>query len=201
MTLKIGSMTSPPFDFSSPQGIIVLRSLYSFSDGLFRRLFKTEVNSKGKSAKDYVNDALVKHLLGKDKYDPARGPLDHHLKKNVIMQAQFNDLRKHLKNKMESISVDGGLGEDEALVLDEYRLGKTVPALEESDMKVIFSTIEESIKDDPVVEGIYLAVFYDIYEISDRKEICQACNLQENEFDNGKRRLKTVLNSVYRKYY
>ena len=79
-------------NFESPEGKALLRSLNVYSYELFRRVYKQEVNERGKSFSDYVYDAIEKHLRGEDNYDPTRSTLDYHLKKNVIRQAIYNDI-------------------------------------------------------------------------------------------------------------
>jgi hypothetical protein len=47
-------------NFESPEGKALLRSLHVYSYELFRRVYKQEVNERGKSFSDYVYDAIVK---------------------------------------------------------------------------------------------------------------------------------------------
>jgi len=63
-------------DFNTPVGKQLLTNLYAYSRGLYKKLYRGEVNEKGKSYKDYVHDALDLHLRGKDKYDHRKAPLE-----------------------------------------------------------------------------------------------------------------------------
>jgi len=69
----------------------------------------------------------------------------------------------------------------------------------EHDQKLIFTEIENEIAGDDVVERIYLAVAHDKFNLSDRSEICEECEITPSDFDNGRKRFVTILRRVFRK--
>lgn len=186
-------------DFNSPEAKVILDNLHAFSWDLFGRLFQAEVNERGKSFQDYVQDAIEKHINEEDNYDPSRGPLDYHLKYHVIKQAMFNDLPPQAKKKYKA----------QAEPLEEsYLTGlsvrKKLPSFEGPpladvvgyDSNLILLEIQRNATGDEIVELIYLAVCEDSFELSDRSEICAEYGISLGDFDNGRRRFKTVVENV-----
>lgn len=191
-------------DFNTPVGKLLLRNLYSYSRGLFNKLYKGEVNEKGKSYKDYVYQAVDMHLRGEDKYDPNGAPLEYHLKFHVIKRELYNDLPAHVKreyrerikivdpDKLEMIHIIPEPAKEKEPVEDTLDFT-------EHDQKLIFSEIEKEINGDEIVERIYLAVAHDKFNLSDRAEISKECDITHSDFDNGKRRFITILKRVFKK--
>lgn len=190
-------------NFESAEGKALLRSLHVYAYELFRRVYKQEVNERGKSFSDYVFDAIEKHLRGEDNYDKARSTLDYHLKKNVIRQAIYNDLPPHVKNHRKLVSKQS-LTESNIVPIPsaarEQSVSAVIPELLAYDEKVIFQEIERVIGDDKVVGEIYLAITTGGFSLVDRAEICRELDMKLSDFDNGKRRLNTILKNVFRKF-
>lgn len=190
-------------DFNTPVGKQLLQNLFAYSRGLYRKLYRGEVNEKGKSFKDYVYQAIDLHLRGKDNYDPEKAPLEYHLKFHVIKRELHNDLPAHVKKEYrEGINVDP----------DELEMVHIIPEpaeekepvgdeinFTEYDRKLIFTEIEKEVNGDDVVERIYLAVAHDKFNLSDRSEICEEFDITPSDFDNGKRRFVTILKRVFKK--
>lgn len=193
-------------DLEKPENEKLLANLYAYSRGLYNRFYNTEVNHEGKSFKDYVHDAIEKHLRGKDKFDASRGTLNFHLKMNVIRRDIVNDLplevRKAYQKRKEATP------EEEEMIhiiqevqayIDPEDLPSVDFALESFDNARIFKAIEDEINDD-VVERIYLAVVQDKYQFNEREEICTEYDMSTADFDNGKRRLLTIVRRVFKKF-
>lgn len=194
-------MLNQTIDFNSAEGIKLMRNLYAFSWGIFRRRFQTDVNSKGKSFKDYVHDAIEKHLRQEDRFDPDKSPIEFHLKFNVILGAISNDFKHHVKTRfVESREkMDSGSNFTRGRLEElEPTLDNVTPDLIDYDRKLIFDTIEKRISGDDQVERIYLAVCHGNFEFSDRSEICEEFDLTLDQFNNAKRRLLTVVRHVIR---
>lgn len=186
-------------NFSAAQWRELTRNLHAFAVDWYRRYYRAEANERGKSPKDYVNDAIEKHIRGEDNYDPNRGALEKHLKYNVIRRAIYNDLppgvKKDNKAARESSFQESNLLQQAARPIKPF----VEPLGLGLDQKLIFGEIEKEVSGDNVLEQIYLAVCHDTFELSDRKEICEECGLTPDEFDNGARRFKTVLKRVFTK--
>lgn len=195
-------------DFNSPEGKQLLKNLYAFSRGVYNKLYKKEVNERGKGFMDYVHDALDKHLRGADGYDPSKSPLEYHLKFHVIKQTLFNDLPEDVKRENQAkrkSEVDIALHEmshitPEPKIAQESTVAEIIGlVLSEHDRNLLFTEIEKLIDGDDVVERIYLAVAHERFKISDREEICNECNMSTKDFDNGKRRFVTILTKAFKK--
>ncbi len=190
-------------DFNTPVGKQLLTNLYAFSRGLFKKLYKGEVNEKGKSYKDYVHDALDMHLRGKDNYDLKKAPLEYHLKFHIIKRELYNDLPAHVKREYKRAkNVDPDKLEMIHIIpepVEEMEPVDDILNFNEHDQKLIFTEIENEINGDDVVERIYLAVAHDKFNLSDRSEICEECDITPSDFDNGKRRFATILKRVFKK--
>ncbi len=189
-------------DFNSPAGEQLLINLYAYSRGLFRQVHDAEVNSKGKSYDDYVDDAVENHLTGADKYDPSRGPVEYFLKFLVIKRNIINDLPFAVRAEYQKSKT---LKDGEAEMQRKTPVPLETPELTEEfdfleyDRELLYNEIEKEINGDDVVERIYLAVAHDKYHISDRQELCKDFDIASNDFDNGRRRFVTILKRVFKR--
>jgi hypothetical protein len=187
-------------DFNSEESRLLLRNLYAYARRLFTKLYKSEVNERGKSFSDYVNDTIERHLMGQDPYDPSKSPLEYHLKKNVLRRLIYNDLPSHVKRAR----VPNYEMSESTPMVKMVSPARPEPAIESTimfDQQLIMTTIEKEIGDDNVVGGIYLAVCHDDFNLSDRAEICQEVGLTTEEFNNGRRRFLTIAKRVYKTIY
>jgi hypothetical protein len=194
-------MNNSAIDLNSAEAKQLIMNLYSFAYELFNKLYKTEINQRGKSVSDYVSDAIEKHLNGTDNYDPERSPLEYHLKKNVIRQAIYNDLppqrKKQLVNAREDEVLGGHVIHHQNKV-SEPSVETYIPGLIEFDNEVITRQFEKHISGDDVLENIFLAVFYDDFDLSERSEICDKYKISPSDFDNGRRRFMTVAKKIFK---
>lgn len=194
-------------DFGKEENKQLLSRLYAFARGLYNQLYKDDPNWKGKGFKDYVYDAILKHLEGKDNYDPNKGRLEYHLKHHVIKQALTNDLPPHVKK---AYAVHRKMNDEEKSMSQQTTVVEPAPidpddlaivsiAINDIESGELLSEIESEINGDTIVEQIYLAIVYDKYQFSDRKEICHDFDISVDDFANGKRRLITILKRVFKK--
>lgn len=185
----------------------LLRNLYAYSRGYYSKLYQVDPNWKGKGFKDYVHDALEKYLGGNDNFDSKRGPLEYHLKYHLIKQAITNDLppdvRKAYAEYRKKTQDELEMGQQKTSVdpahIDPDELSIVSLVVNNMDSEDLLKQIESEINGDTAMEQIYLAVVYDKYEFSERAEICRDFDLSLNDFDNGKRRLMTILRRVFKK--
>lgn len=188
-------------DFASPQGKQLIKNLYAYSFTLFNQLYKKEVNERGKSFKDYVTDALEKHLRGKDGYNPEKSSLEYYLKKYVIRQQLFNDLPSDIKKAYaKKIDKDDVLVEShiifEARGNEESSDSQHEPILDAHDTELLHNELQKEIANDSIVQKIYLAITHEKFNLGDRAEICEAFNIELKDFDNARRRFTTILKRV-----
>lgn len=188
-------------DFASPQGKQLIKNLYAYSFTLFNRLYKKEINERGKSFKDYVTDALEKHLRGKDGYNPEKSSLEYYLKKYVIRQQLFNDLPADVKKLYaQKVDKDDVLIEsniiNEAKVVQINTETQFEAVLPEHDKELLHNELQKEIANDEIAQKIYIAITNEKFNLSDRAEICEAFNIELKDFDNARRRFITILRRV-----
>lgn len=192
-------------DFGSEENKRLLKRLFAYALDLFKQLYKTDPNWKGKSFKDYVIDAIVRHLADEDHFDPKKSPLEYHLKYHVIRRALTNDLppavKKEYRQSRKETSEDLEMRSRSPIEYPEVNpdeIGEVSLFINQIENQVLFKEIETEINGDSIVEQIYLAVIYDKYNFSDRAEICADFNISAGDFDNGRRRLITILKRVFK---
>lgn len=165
----------------------------SFAKG--RRWFrgsKTETFLRGKTAEDYVYEAIEKYLGEPGKFDPTRGDLIGYLKYNLVRTAIGNDVRKAENSLTQEISdYHRGDEDDEGLSYLE-RIAPFTTALFDDDIDYasIKSHIENEIKGDEEAESVLLGVYTMGLK---RREIIEEFGLASTAYDNAMRRLNTVI--------
>lgn len=156
---------------------------------------------KGKEVEDYVFDAIEKYLRNPDKYDPERGTLVKYLQYNLIRSLVSNDSTS-LENQsskdvfsfevnMENVDENTGSYIDSIFPCVDAFFDQNI------DYNEILKEIEENVSKDKIVEEIYFGERFDGMK---RAEIIKEFNMTDKEFDNGKRRMQTILNNVAKKY-
>lgn len=147
----------------------------------------------GKEAEDYVYAAIGKYLESPQKFDPTKGDLVDYLKYNLIRTLVGNDARK-TENRL-SKDVFANFDEDEDDENGSY-LDRILPHFEtllpdDIDYNTIKEYIEKEIQGDKDVENIFLGLYSFGMK---RREIIEEFNMTAGEYDNGMRRLNTVIN-------
>ena len=180
--------------------------LYAYTDHLLKayswfRGAKTDSYLKGKQVHDYIADAIEKYLKSPEKFDASYGrSLVNYLKKHIIRSLISNDAKSP-----ENITSSGILSyvnsineEDDPFINVDALLPIMVANFDrEIDCKKILSYIHSEIQDDKIV----LLIFEEIcFNGSKRREVIHEHNLIEPDFDNGMKRLKTVLNNTAKKF-
>lgn len=147
---------------------------------------------KGKEMRDYVYEGIYNYLKCPQKYDSAKGDLVSYLKWNLIRTLVSNDATS--KENITSSNVFAYEGEFEDKDGTSY-LERILPCIEpmfvdELDYKKIREYIENEIQGDKVVEEIFLGIYS---EGMKRRDIIDMFNMSEKDYDNGSRRLQTVI--------
>lgn len=147
----------------------------------------------GKEIKDYVFEAIGKYIESPEKYDPAKGDFLNYLKYNIIRSLVSNDLAKNENKETDDVFVnpfDNDDGDENSSYLD--RLLPFTEALfsDDIDFATIKEFIETNIQGDEQVENIFLGIYS--YGMK-RREVIEEFNMAESDYDNGMRRLKTIL--------
>lgn len=180
--------------------------LYAFTDNLLRskdwfrgRDTGTDSYLKGKQVHDYVSEAIEKYLRNPEKYDTTKGTLKNYLTFNLIRTLVGNDLRSAEHKTAAAIPETTCLSADNAGL--DYR-DLLLPRVEEYfgeqlDYKLIMSRVESEIKSDKIVEELFLGVC--VYDLA-RREVMEEFDMGSKDYDNGIRRLNTILSNVAKKF-
>lgn len=165
------------------------------SRGWFRGL-KTRNFIGGKQVEDYVFEAIGRYLKNPQLHDPTKSSLIKFLKYYVIRSLISNDLVSAENRTSTSMSIFDSNDDEENY---EERHQAAIEGLfdEEIDYNNIMSQIRESVSHDKLLECIFIG-FVD--ENLKRREIIETYNISSAEYDNGMRRLKTILKSVARNF-
>lgn len=192
-------MVTNHIDFDSLEWEVLFRSLYAFAALHFNRLYKRETNERGKSIHDYVSEAIEKHISGEDNYDPAKSPLEYHLKYNLIKRSIYNDMPPDSKRERIQVKQES-LVESNLFPVAVKRIESSVApvGLGTYDTELIFKEIGKRASGDHVVEQIALAIWLGGFELRSRAEICKEYDLTLAEFDKGKKRFMTILGHVFK---
>jgi len=168
--------------------------------GWFRGKYTTSL-LKGKEIDDYVYGAIEKYLRYPEKHDPSKGTLIDYLKYNLVRSMVSNDLVSAENRTSQDIltfaEVNAQNDEDNGNYIDSILPHAEVYFDQEIDYNVIMSSIETEVKGDKILEEIFLGVCS--FNLK-RREIIEEFGMKENDFDNGMRRLKTILKSTINKY-
>lgn len=180
--------------------------LYAYTDHLLKarswfRKDKTDSYLKGKQVHDYIQDAIEKYLLEPEKYDPSSGrSLVTYLKWHIIRSAVGNDVRSpENQTSSDILSSDSTESNDEDSFKNIDALLPFVAAYfgDELDYKNIVKEVEDELQQDEIAKTIFKEVRC---QNVDRRVVIRQYNMKESEFDNGMKRLKTVLKRVAKKY-
>jgi hypothetical protein len=153
---------------------------------------KTDSFLMGKQAEDYAFIAIGKYLEEPEKFDASKGELLDYLQYNLVRSLVGNDLRKKENRLTQDVFAHCDDDDDEhAPYLD--RILPHIEALfpDDIDYEAVKDYIEKEIQGDADAENIFLGLY--TYGMK-RREVIKEFEMQANAFDNGMRRLTTVLN-------
>lgn len=162
---------------------------------------KTKTFLAGKEIEDYIYEAIAKFLQNPEKFDSSKGTLINYLKYNIIRSLVSNDLASSENQTSKDIYtiVDKMDKEDENSnsYLDSILPYAEVYFDQEIDYNEIMASIENKVKGDKILEEIFLGYCCDG---SKRREVIEEFGMSENDYDNGMRRLKTILKEIITNY-
>lgn len=178
----------------------VIVRLEAFTKSLTRKQYwfrggSTTTFLKGKEMRDYVYEGIGKYLANPEKYDQSKGDLVSYLKFNLIRSLVSNDVTSEENGTTKDVFAYANEGEDDE---NTSYLDQILPYIEpmfadEIDYKKIKEYVENTIQGDTVVEEIFLGLYS---EGMKRREIIKEFNMNEKDYDNGNRRLQTVIHQA-----
>lgn len=179
--------------------------LYAYTDQLLKnytwfRKRKTDSYLKGKQIHDYIADAIEKYLLEPEKYDATSGrSILTYLKWHIIRTTIGNDVRS-AENKTTVDTLSGPHSDDDND--DKSYIDKFLPFIsahfdDEIDYKTIIKEIERELENDVTAKLIFEEVRCNG---NDRRDVIKEHKISEKDFDNGMKRLKTVLKNIAKQF-
>ena len=157
--------------------------------------------NKGKEVDDYVYEAIEKYLGNIEKHDPQKGLLIDYLKYSVIRSLVSNDLVSSENRTSKDVFAHSNNLEDDENDNGSY-LDSILPYSDayfdmEIDYTIIMNDVQAEIKGDEILEEIFLGICLNGLK---RRDVIEEFNLSEKDFDNGMRRLKTILSKTAKKF-
>jgi len=165
------------------------------SRGWFRGL-NTKNFTGGKQSEDYVFEAIGRYLKDPKLYDPAKGSLLNFLKYYLIRALISNDLVSAENRTSTDMSLFD-CGDEEENYEEKCQAVLEASFDEEIDYFDIMSKIKECISSDKLAEIIFRGL---IEENLKRREIIEIHKISPSDYDNGMRRLKTLLKTVAKQF-
>lgn len=181
--------------------------LYAYTDSLLKskswfRGKKINSFKAGKQVHDYISEAIEKHLTDPEKFDVSSNrSLANYLKLHIIRTLVGNDAKSSENRTSKDVFATADQKEqqeeDSGSYLDAILPHAEVYFDQEIDYNEIMSSIETEVKGDKIAEEIFLGVCCCNLK---RREVIEEFKMTENDFDNGMRRLKTILHNTSKKY-
>lgn len=157
---------------------------------------ETKTFTEGKEVSDYIFEAIGRYLKHPEKFDKKKGTLINYLKFNLIRSLVSNDLT----------SAENRYSMDNHLVFDsdeeEGYQQQIEPFLEaffdeEIDYQNVMKEVKSELKGSQILETIFNGL---TEENLKRSEIIEHYEISEKDYDNGIRRLKTILKKIAKEY-
>lgn len=177
--------------------------LFAYTDSLLKantwfRKGKIDSYLEGKQVHDYVSAAIEKFLSEPHKYDSTKRSLVGYLKVHIIRSLVSNDVNKAENKTTSDLEFMHNDEDDEAFNSMEALLPYADAYFDQQiDHDQILNDIKDEIKSDEIVKKIFEAHCQNGLL---RREILMEYNMDANAFDNGMKRLKTVLKKTAKKY-
>lgn len=184
------------------KGIIVQLQAFARSftrDKPWFRGWRTGTFLKGKTVDDYVYDAILRLLENPDGFDQEKGTLIHYLEYYLLRSLISNDLA--LKENETTRDVYCRILDRDAEDHSTAYYDRLLPFTEalfddEIDYTVILAEIETAVKKDKTCEEIFLGLSAGLK----RAEIIEEFKMSPKDYDNGNKRLKTILRDIAQEY-
>lgn len=179
--------------------------LYTYTDHLLKakKWFRKDGSDsylKGKQVHDYISEAIEKHLRRPEKYDnTSNRSLVNYLKLHIILTLVGNDARSPENYKTDDIfsaTMKDNEEEDTQFNLDVFLPFAGAFFDQEIDYQEIISHVKSELSTDEICNKI----FEGICNRLKRRESIEEHFLTEKQFDNGMKRLNTILEKTAVKY-
>lgn len=151
----------------------------------------------GKEIEDYVYEAITRYLENPNLYNPSKGTLIKFLKYYIIRALVNNDLVSSENRTSQDLAMFE-IDEDDDKNYEERHCELIETFFdEEIDYSDIIKHINTLVANDEIAAKIFKGV---TEENLKRREIIEIYKISSIDFDNGMRRLKTILKSVAKRF-
>lgn len=153
------------------------------------------VNSlpQGYTADDFTQEAIFRYLENPTTYNSSRGKFQSFLKYYVLRRLVSN-LSVLAENQLGLDIYQSDLNDDDEDVnYEDYLPGTTSDITSEIDYNSYVDLIIERINGETILENIFEGIFINNLK---RREICEQYDLSEQNYDNGLRRLNTIIKTL-----
>jgi hypothetical protein len=179
--------------------LLVLTKILIKSKKWFRG-YNTYVTIAGKEPDDYVFEALAICIENSQKIKIEKEVL-FKISRNIIFTLIGNDCRS-FENKttvvIEEYLDTGNDNNDDVVDFLDTIFPHSEPFFDQQfDYDLIMSDIENEVIDDIFLKKLFICICCFAMK---RREVCRDFDITEKEYDNGVRRLKTILNRIALKY-
>jgi hypothetical protein len=159
---------------------------------------KSDSFLQGKNVDDYVMEAISKYLNNPEKYNPSKGTFINYLKYNILRHLVHNDA-KSPENKTTN-DVFGKQFKEEDDPGKYY--DAILPCIEEYfDDQIDYNTVVGAVEKKCENDEIAYKIFYEVFLCGGkRREVCKEQDISETDYDNGIRRLLTILKETATQY-
>lgn len=183
----------------------IYTQLYAYTDQLLKshqwfRKGKIDSYLKGKQVHDYVMEAIEHYMTYPEKYDTSfNRSLVNYLKLHIIRRNVGNDSKKIENKSMVDLFATGNEGDENEPFFNLEALLPFANAYfdQEIDYNEILASIKVDTMADVTVNQIFEGICHDGLK---RREVIELYKISEVEFDNGMKRLKTILKNTAKKY-
>lgn len=155
---------------------------------------RTDTFLKGKKLEDYVYEAIGEYLANPEKFKPEKNDsLEKFLCFSIIRRLVWNDIQSKENTTTRHIVILQDESEDEVHTMEDLFPYIEATFDQQMDYDRVVEYIEEQIKDDKILENIYIGRCH--FGLK-RGEIITEFELGTKDYDNGVRRLNTILQTA-----
>jgi hypothetical protein len=148
---------------------------------------------QGYTTEDFTQEAIFRYLEVPKTYNPSKGKFLSFLK-YYILRRLVSNLNVLAENQQSIDLYQNNLNDDDDEVnYEDYLPGTTSDIEIEIDYNSYVDYIIERIDGETVLENIFEGIFINNLK---RREICEHYDISEQDYDNGVRRLNTIIKTL-----
>ena len=182
---------------SNDQGWVeVINRLNAFAEdqiSLYNWFRGKDALPQGYTSEDFTQEAILAYLAEPSMYDPEKGEFLAFLKYYILRRLVFNLSSSAENKKSRDVFRLDSIDEDGVVKYENYLPTELLNVESDLDFEKLTDAIIEQLNGQPLLENIFEGLFINHLK---RSEICKKHNITENDYDNGVRRLGTILKTA-----